>query len=127
MPATVRTMGKLNGLAYSVALVISAGEIARFWGSERFLPMALDELAVASALAWAAWRSRSGGAGWHVAAWGAFCGLLLVLLVETADRQIHGPAKAAGPIYLVALGVMLILGLSAVGRALHLVRRGDGR
>jgi hypothetical protein len=30
-------MGALNGLAYLIALVIAAGEIARFWGSERFI------------------------------------------------------------------------------------------
>jgi hypothetical protein len=38
----------------------------------------------------------------------------------------HGPAKAAGPFYLAALGAMLILGLWAAGRALRLIRR-DGR
>ena len=120
-------MGALNGLAYSIALVISAGEIARFWGSGRLVPMALDEFLIAAALAWAAWRSRYDGAGWHLAAWGAFCGLALVLFVETADHQMHGPAKAAGPIYLAALGAMLIVGLWAVGRALRLVRHGGGR
>ena len=120
-------MGALNGLAYSIALVIGAGEIARFWGSERFVPMALDELLVAAALVWAAWRSRFDGACWHLAAWGGFCGFALVLLVQTADHQMHGPAKAAGPIYLAALGAMLVLGLWAVGRALQLVRRDDGR
>ena len=120
-------MRALNGLACAVALVIAAGEIARFWGSNRFIPMALDELLIAVALIWAAWRSRHDGAGWHLAAWGAFCGLALVLLVETADHQMHGPAKAAGPIYLAALGAMLNVGLWAVGRALRLVRRGDGR
>ncbi len=120
-------MGALNGLAYSIALVISAGEIARFWGSGRFVPMALDELLIAAALVWGAWRSRYDGASWHLPAWGAFCGLALVLLVQTADHQMHGPAKAAGPIYLAALGAMLILALWAVGRALQLVRRDGGR
>ena len=122
----VRAMGALNGLAYLIALVISAGEIARFWGSERFIPMALDELLIAVALVWAAWRSRYDGACWHLATWGAFCGLVLVLLVQTADHQMHGPAKAAGPIYLTALSAMLIVGLWAVRRALRLVRCDDG-
>jgi hypothetical protein len=119
-------MGALNGLAYSVALVISIGEVARFGGSERFIPLALDELLIAVALVWAAWRSRYDGACWHLAAWGALCGLALVLLVQTADHQMHGPAKAAGPLYLAALSTMLIVGLWCVRRALHLVRRDDG-
>ena len=121
-----RMMGALNCLAYFIALVIAAGEISRFWGSERFIPMALDELLVAAALVWAAWRSRYDGAGWHLAAWGAFCGLALVLLVETADHQMHGPAKTAGSFYLAALSAMLVVGLWALRRALHLVRRDAG-
>jgi hypothetical protein len=88
--------------------------------------MALDELSVALALVWAAWRSRTGGALWHLPAWGAFCGLAIVLLVQTADHQIHGPEKAAGPVYLAALGIMLILGVWAIRRALHLAGRGNG-
>ena len=119
-------MGALNGLACLTAFLISAGEIARFWGSARFIPMAIDELLIAAALVWAAWRSAYDGACWHLAAWGAFSGLSLVLLVETADHQMHGPAKAAGPVYLATLGVMLVLGLWAVGRAFRLVRRGTG-
>ena len=88
--------------------------------------MALDELLIALALVWAAWRSAYDGACWHLAAWSAFSGLSLVLLIETADHQMHGPAKAAGHLYLAALSAMLILGLWAVTRALRLVRRGTG-
>lgn len=119
-------MKALNGLAYLISLLIVGGEIARFWGSERLIPLALDELLVAVALVWATWRSRYDGACWHLAAWGAFCGLSLVLLVETADHQMHGPAKAAGPIYLAALSAMLVLGLWSVRRAQQLVRSGAG-
>jgi hypothetical protein len=114
-------MKALNLAAYLVAFVIAAGEFARFWGSVRLIPMALDELLISAALVWAAWRSRRDGAGWHLAAWGAFSGLALVLLIETADHQMHGPAKAAGPAYLAALTVMLIVGLWAVRRALRLI------
>ena len=115
-------MGALNGAAYLAALLISAGELARFGASPRFFPMALDELFIAAALVWAAWRSGPDGALWHLPAWGLFCGLSLVLLVETADHQLHGPVKPAGPFYLAALGAMLVLGLWAIGRALRLVR-----
>lgn len=115
-------MKALNLWACLAALLISAGEVARYWGSARFFPLAFDELLVAAALLATAWRSRHDGAGWHLAAWGAFCGLTLVLLVETAGHQIHGPAKAAGPIYLAGLGFMLALGLWAIGRAMRLSR-----
>ena len=116
-------MKVLNILACLFALLIAAGEIARYWGSPHFVPLALDELAIAAALLWAALRSRRDGAVWHVVAWSALCGLALVLLVETADHQIHGPAKAAGPLYLAALALMLSAGLWAAARALRLVGR----
>lgn len=122
----LESMRALNILAYVIAFLISAGEIARFGGSERFMPMALDELLIAVALAWAAWRARHDGACWHLVAWSALSGFALVLLVETADHQMHGPAKAAGPIYLAALGTLLITGLWAVRRSLQLVRRSPG-
>ncbi len=116
-------MTLLNRLAVFTALVIAAGEFARYWRSPHFFPAAFDELAVAAALLWAAWRAPRDGAGWHVAAWGGLCGLALVLLVETADHQLHGPAKANGPTYLVTLALLLVLGLWAVARAVRLVRR----
>lgn len=119
-------MRLLNGLACLAALLLASGEIARFWGSARFVPLALDELLVAAALVWAAWRSSTDRGAAHLVAWGAFCGLVLVLLAETAGHQLHGPAKAAGPLYLVILSLMLLLGLWAVRRALHLVRSGGG-
>ena len=118
-------MKALNILACLFALLIAAGEVARFWGSPRFIPLALDELLVAGALLWAAWRSRRDGPVWHVAVWSALSGLVLVLLVETADHQMHGPAKAAGPVYLAALSGMLIVALWAVARALRLIRASD--
>ena len=116
-------MGSLNRLACVTALIIAAGEVARYWGSARFFPMAFDELLIAFALICAAWRSRIDGARWHLPAWGAFSGLVLVLLVETAGHQMYGPPKAGGPIYLGALSLMLLAGLWAVGRALQLVRQ----
>ncbi len=120
-------MGILNWLAYLTAVIISLGEIARFGGQPRFIPMALDELLVAAALTWAAWRAPRDGTCWHVAAWGAFSGLVLVLLVETADHMLHGPGKQAGTFYLIALGTMLALGLWAVRRALRLLQNSPDR
>ena len=113
-------MRVLNIVACLVAFLIATGEIARFWGSARFIPMALDELLVAAALILAAARAKRDGTRWHIAAWGGFCGLTLVLLVETADHQLHGPVKEAGAIYLAALGTMLLVGLWALRRALQL-------
>lgn len=110
--------------AWLAALLLSAGELARFGGSVRFIPMALDELVIAMALLWAVWRSSSDGPCWHLAAWAAFSGLMLGLLVDTADHQIHGPTKTAGTFYLAALSLLLIAGLWAVGRALRLIRSG---
>jgi hypothetical protein len=117
-------MRALNVAAYLIAFLIAAGEIARFGGSAQFIPRALDEILIAVALVWAARRSSRDGACWHLAAWSALCGLVLVLLVETANHQMHGPAKAAGPFYLAALGLLLITGLWAAARALRLLQTG---
>ena len=116
-----------NGLAYFVAVLISAGEVARFWGSARFIPMALDELLIAAALVWAASRTGEDRAYWHIAAWSAFCGLILVLLIETADHPVHGPVKEHGAFYLAALGVLLILGLWSVRCAIRLAGQDGSR
>lgn len=111
----------LNWLALIVAALLSAGEIARFWGNPRFFPMAFDELLIAAALIWASRSAPRNGSGRHLVAWSALSGLALVLLVETADHQIYGPVKAAGDIYLIALTSLLTLGLWAVHRALKLL------
>jgi len=113
-------MRALNILACLVAFLIASGEIARFWGSPRFFPMAFDELLVAAALVFAVWRSPRDGTRWHIGAWGALCGLSLVLFVETLDHQLHGPFKEAGTVYLIALGGMLIVGVWALLRACRL-------
>lgn len=122
--ATVRALNRLAGL---VAVLISAGEVARFWGDPRFFPMAFDELLVAAALIGARWRAPQVGALGHLAAWSAFAGWALVLLIETATHQIHGPVKAAGTFYLCALSTLLALGLWAIRRSWQAVAARDWR
>lgn len=117
-------MRALNGLAYLFGSLMALGEIARFWGDARAFPFALDEMLVAALLFWAASRAPDAAARWHLAGWGAFCGLVVVLLVETAGYQIHGPAKAAGPLYLAILSIMMVAGLWALRRAMGLLVSG---
>lgn len=116
-------MRSLSIAACTVAFLVTAGEIARYWSNPRFVPVAFDELIVAAILGWAAWRGPQSGARAHLIGWGAFCGLMLVALIETAGHLIHGPAKANGPVYLAALAAMLALGLWALRRAWRLSAR----
>ncbi|MFN3945725.1 MAG: hypothetical protein ACK4K7_12435 [Allosphingosinicella sp.] len=89
--------------------------------------MAFDELAVAAALAAAAWTAPRWGAAPLAAAWGAFSGLMLALLVPTLDHLLFGPPKESAVFYAVALSAMLALGVWATLRALLLTReRGPG-
>ena len=118
-------MGPLRVVTVLVALLIGAGEIARWWGQARFLPMALDELLVAGALLVAAAIAGKAGSGPLAAAWGAFCGLVLTLLVETLDHLLAGPAKARAEFYAIVLAAMLLVGLWGLFRAIRLI--GEGR
>jgi hypothetical protein len=61
-------MRALNISAYITAFVLLAGELARFWGSARFIPMAIDEILVAALLVGAAWQSRQDGGLLHLVA-----------------------------------------------------------
>ena len=101
------------------AVLIAGGEIARWWGQERFLPLAFDELLVAAALLWAAWAGRRIGL---TTAWGAFCGFTLSLLVPTLDHLFYGPPKESAGFYAAVLGVMLAVGVAALAAALRLTR-----
>lgn len=116
----------LNVLAVIAALLLATGEIARFWGDPRFFPMAADEFLVAGLLLWAAARRGAAAARSHLLAWSLFSGFVLVLLVETADRQLHGPVKEAGSIYLAALLTLFLIGLWAIRRAYGRVPPGRG-
>ena len=115
-------MGSLRLVTVLVALLLGGGEIARWWGQMRLLPMALDELLVAGAMLGAAALAGRVGSGPLAAAWGAYCGLVLSLLVPTLDHLLGGPPKPSAPFYALVLAAMLLVGLWALLRALALVR-----
>ena len=115
-------MRSLRLVTIAVALLLAAGEVARWWGNPRFLPLAFDELLVAAALLGAAAVSRRTGPAPLVAAWGLFCGLLLALLAPTLDHLLSGPPKQSAGFYAAILTGMLAIGLGALLRALRLAR-----
>jgi hypothetical protein len=114
-------MAKLRAVTFLFALLLAGGEIARWWGQPRFLPMALDELLVAAAMIAAAALAPRHGPAPLAAAWGLFCGLALALLVPTLDHLLFGPPKASAGFYSVVLGLTLLVGLGALLRALSLL------
>lgn len=105
-----------------VAVLLAGGEIARWWGDARFLPLAFDELLIAAALLWAALIAPRRGTAPLAAAWGLFCGMVLTLLVPTLDHLLFGPPKESAVFYSVALGIGLLGGLWALAAALSLSR-----
>lgn len=109
----------LTGL---VALLLAGGEVARWWGNPRFLPLAFDELLVGAAMLAAAAMAGRWGAPPLATAWGLFCGLVLGLLVPTLDHLLHGPEKASAGLYAGILSAMFLIGLVALGSALALGR-----
>ena len=115
-------MAKLRLFTVIIALLLAGGEVARWWGNPRFLPLAFDELLVGAALLAASLSTRRYGAAPLVAAWGLFCGLTLSLLVPTLDHLLFGPPKESGAVfYSVILSLMLAAGLAALGFALRRV------
>lgn len=112
----------LRALSFAVALLLAAGEAARWWGSARLIPLAFDEWLVAAALAGAAWMAPKSGTGPLTAAWGLFSGLILGLLVATLDHLMFGPAKDSATFYSVALALLLGLGLWGIARSLAFIR-----
>lgn len=114
-------MGPLRLVTCAVALLLGGGEIARWWGQPRFVPMAMDELLVAGAMLWTAAIAGRAGSGPLAAAWGAYCGLVLGLLVTTLDHLLGGPAKPSASFYAAILAAMLAVGLWALVRAATLI------
>lgn len=112
-------MAKLKLFTILVALLLAGGEMARWWGNPRFLPLAFDELLVGCAMLAAALSLRRLGPAPLAVAWGLFCGLTLSLLMPTLDHLLFGPEKASGAVfYSVTLSVMLGVGLLALWASL---------
>ena len=116
-------MRSLRALTGIVALLLALGEIARWWGQARLVPLAFDELLVAAAMLWAAAIAPRAGTAPLAAAWGLFCGLTLGLLVPTLDHLLYGPPKASAGFYAILLAAILGVGVWAVLRALLLGRK----
>lgn len=112
----------LRLLSIIVAALLALGEVARWWGDPRFIPLAFDELIVAAALMAAALASKNIGAAPLAAAWGLYCGLILGLFVPTLDHLLFGPPKPSAGFYAVTLGALLLVGVWALIRALALCR-----
>jgi len=106
-----------------VATLLALGEISRWWGQPRLVPLAFDEIAIAAAMLGAALAAKRLGPAPLAAAWGGFCGLAVSLLVVTLDHLLHGPPKESAVFYAVILAAMLALGLGALGWALALCRQ----
>lgn len=115
-------MGPLRLVTCAVAVLLGGGEIARWWGQSRLVPLALDELLVTGAMLWAAAVAGRVGSVPLAAAWGAYCGLVLALLVPTLDHLLGGLPKPSASFYAIILAAMLALGLWALLRAMRLAR-----
>lgn len=117
-------MSKLRVFTILIALLLAGGEVARWWGNPRFLPLAFDELLVGAALLAAGLGARRYGASLLAGAWGLFCGLALALLVPTLDHLLFGPPKESGAVfYSVILSIMFAVGLASLWMSLRLARR----
>ena len=112
----------LRPLTIIVAALLALGEVGRWWGKPNFVPLAFDELILAAAMVAAALTSKRFGPAPLAAAWGAFCGFVLGLLVPTLDHLLFGSLKASATFYSVILTAMLMAGIWALVRSLALCR-----
>ncbi len=115
-------MKGLRAVTIFVATLLALGEVGRWWGDPQFLPLVFDELLIAAAMLGAAFGAKRFGTAPLAAAWGAFCGLALSLLVPTLDHLLHGPPKESAVFYSVILFAMLSVGLWGEWRSLRLCR-----
>ena len=109
----------LRAATLIVSVLMALGEIGRWWGDPRFVPLAFDELTVAAAMAIAAILAPKAGAVPLAAAWALFCGLNLGLLVTSLDHLFFGPPKDSAVFYSVVLAAMLAAGAWATFSALR--------
>lgn len=115
-------MSKLHICTLLVGAMLALGEIGRWWGNPRFVPLAFDEVLVAAGMVAAVLGARRFGPAPLAAAWGGFCGLTLSLFVETLNHLFHGPPKDSAAFYATVLGLMLGLGLWALWSTLGACR-----
>lgn len=106
-------MNTLRRFSFGFAALLAASEVARWIGDIRLIPLVLDELIVAAALAAAAWVAPRFGTAPLAAAWGMFSGLMLGLLVPTLDHLLFGPPKQGALFYSIVLALALAGGLWA--------------
>lgn len=95
------------------ALLLAVGELARWSGDPRLVPLAFDELIVAALMLGAALTPQRLRAVWMAMCWALFCGLTLSLLVPTLDHLLYGPPKESAGFYAIVLSVMLAIGTAA--------------
>ena len=112
----------LRILSLALPSLLALGEIARWWGSPRIVPLAFDEGLVAAALIVTALKAPRWGTAPLAAAWGFYCGLMLGLLVPTLDHLLYGPPKPSAGFYAAILSALLAIGLWALARSIRLIR-----
>jgi len=110
-------------LTAAIAISIILSELARWRGDPRLIPMALDEIALGLAMLAATALAGRYDAALLGAAWAAFSGFMLSLLVPTLDHLLNGPPKESAGFYALLLSAMLVLGLAMTGWTLGLARR----
>lgn len=112
----------LRIVSIGLPLLLVVGETARWWGSPRIVPLALDEGLVAAALIVTALKAPGWGTAPLAAAWGLYSGLMLGLLMPTLDHLLFGPPKESAGFYAVVLSLLLAIGLWGLARSIGLIR-----
>lgn len=96
-----------------LAVLLIAGEAARWWGDPRFLPLALDELLIGAVLIAGALAARLGPLLLLIG-WALLAGHTLGLLIPTLDHLLSGPPKDSASFYATLLSAMLAVEIAAL-------------